>query len=138
MIKTAGEFIKLCSSNDLDDCEKSLSAEAPLNVWADIVENHPSNLIDVAQNRTIPDEIMLKLIESGNEYVRAILAQKRRLKVSLFPVLAIDSNETVRKAVAANAKTPIEIVQDLMSDSVEDVAKVATYNFQLRSSKKFK
>jgi hypothetical protein len=136
MIHTAEEFIRLCLSKDANDCQTSLSSEASLQVWNDVIENYPSNMIDVAQNRTIPDEIMIKLVDRGDKYVRDILAQKRRLTPSLFSVLASDSNEMVRGTIAANAKTPLEIVEQLMSDPVEEVKRIAKYSFQSRSIKK--
>lgn len=132
MIKTANEFISLCSSAEQGDSDLSMSEEAPIEVWNELIDLHPLSLIDIAQNRTIPSEIISKLSVTGDATVRAIIAEKRRLPVHLFPMLASDADEIVRRRIACNAKTPIELVRHLMSDAVRDVADVATYNFNAR------
>ena len=85
----------------------------------------------MAQNRTIPSEIMRILAAQGDEVVRSILAEKRRLPPDLFDLLSKDPSSLVRKKVAANKKTSIDIVRSLVGDVDEEVARVA--EFQLNS-----
>lgn len=135
MIASTIEFIELCDSKLPEDINRSLAEEASLSVWLDIVENYPKRRIDVAQNRTIPEEIIRALAAKGDATVRSILAEKRRLPSDLFSVLSTDKDEIVRQKVAANQKVPIDVLKVLCSDSVEAVATVANYNLQIRLNK---
>ncbi|MFS2164216.1 hypothetical protein [Variovorax sp. Varisp62] len=127
MIKSADEFISLCNSKDESDIARSFADEAPLNVWEDLILNFRSHQIDVAQNRTIPYEVMKVLATQGDELVRSILAEKRRLPVDLFDFLSKDSSSLVRKKIAANKKAPADIVKNLAEDGDDDVARVARF-----------
>ncbi|WP_157632081.1 hypothetical protein [Variovorax sp. CF313] len=131
MIETAQEFVFLCCSKNDSDIARSLSEEASLDVWKDLIFNFKSHQIDVAQNRTIPSEVMRILAAQGDEVVRSILAEKRRLPPDLFDLLSKDPSSLVRKKVAANKKTSIDIVRGLVDDVDEEVARVA--EFQLNS-----
>ena len=131
MIETAQEFVFLCCSKNDSDIARSLSEEASLDVWTDLIFNFKSHQIDVAQNRTIPSEIMRILAAQGDEVVRSILAEKRRLPPDLFDLFSKDPSSLVRKKVAANKKTSIDIVRSLVDDVDEEVARVA--EFQLNS-----
>lgn len=133
MIKSADEFIKLCSSPNAAEINKTLTDNAAIETWTEIIETCPERRIDVVQNRTIPDEIMRILSSCDDSTVRSLIAQKRRLTPDMFLVLARDPDETVRRAIAANRKTPIEIVRHLTTDSIESVASVADYNLRERS-----
>lgn len=133
MIRTAAEFVELCESHDPEDINKTLSESAVFEIWVEIVESYPERRIDVAQNRTIPQEIILILASCGDETVRSLIAQKRKLPVDLFSKLAEDPEETVRRKIAANQKTPLEVLQNLTSDPIESVASVAQYNLRERS-----
>ncbi|HEV2611048.1 MAG TPA: hypothetical protein VGU61_12335, partial [Noviherbaspirillum sp.] len=111
---------------------KTLSDNAALEIWVEVIENYPERRIDVAQNRTIPEEVMQILASFDDATVRSLIAQKRRLVPDLFPLLARDQDETVRIAIAANQKIPLELVRSLTTDSIESVASVAEYNLRER------
>ena len=132
MIISAEEFLDLCSSTDPEDMNKTLSDNAALETWVAIIEKYPERRIDVAQNRTIPREIMQILASCEDRRVRSLLAQKRQLIPDLFPLLAADSDETVRRAIAANQKTSCALLRSLTTDTVESVASVAQYNLRER------
>ncbi|WP_144299058.1 hypothetical protein [Variovorax paradoxus] len=127
MISSAREFMLLCASQRESDIAKSLQDEAPFKVWEDLILHYKSYQIDVAQNRTIPAEIMKALANQGDEIVRSILAEKRRLPTDLFHFFSRDSSPLIRKIIAANQKTPIDIVKYLTGDEDEDVASVARF-----------
>lgn len=127
MINSAQEFIFLCNSQQPSDITRSLREDASLEVWRDLVINFRTYEIDVAQNEKIPDEIISILIDQGNEVVRAILAEKRRLPVNFYYLLFKDPSSLVRKKIAANRKTPIHIVKNLVHDIDDDVASVAKF-----------
>ena len=129
------EFFRLCDSKSSWDANRSFVEEASLSVWLDIVEKFPERRIDVAQNKTISEEVVRALVVKGDATVRSILAEKRRLPSDLFSVLSTDKDEIVRKKVAANQKIPFDVLKVLCSDSVEGVAAVANYNLQRRLGK---
>lgn len=133
MITSVDEFLSLCASGKLVDINRSLQDEASIEIWMELVSNFSPHQIDVAQNRTIPPEIMRILATQGDEVVRTILAEKRKLPVDIFGLLANDSSELVRKKIAANQKTPIEIVENLANDENEDVSRVAKFRLSSRS-----
>lgn len=132
MIRSAEEFIKLYLSQDPEEINKTLSDSAALETWVEVIERYPERRIDVAQNRTISEEVMQTLASCDDSTVRSLIAQKRRLAPDLFPLLARDPDETVRRAIAANQKTPLELVRILTTDSIESVASVAEYNLRER------
>ncbi len=133
MIRDAEEFIKLCLGQDPEEINKTLSDNAALETWFEVIKKYPGRRIDVAQNRTIPEEVMRILASCDDPTVRSLIAQKRRLVPDLFSLLARDPDETVRRAIAANQKTPLELVRGLTADSIESVASVAEYNLRERS-----
>jgi hypothetical protein len=135
MIRSAREFSMLCLSQDLEAVNKTLSENADLATWAEIIESNPERRIDVAQNRTIPSEIMRILASCDDPNVRSLIAQRRNLALDLFSKLAGDSDEMVRRKIAANQKAPLDIVRVLSADPVESVASVAQYNLRSRSEK---
>ncbi|MDH6593899.1 hypothetical protein M2165_003788 [Variovorax sp. TBS-050B] len=106
------------------------------SVWEDVISSYRSHHMDVAQNRTIPPEVMRLLCQHGNEAVRATWADKRRLPEDLLRSLSDDPSSLVRKKIAANAKSPIDSVKKLALGSDEDVARVAM--FRLKSSDRVK
>lgn len=133
MIRSADEFIKLCSSQDPEEINRTLSDDAAIETWVEVIKKYQERRIDVAQNRTIPYEVMRVLASCDDPTARSLIAEKRRLAPDLFPLLARDRDETVRRTIAANQKTPLELVKILTTDSVESVASVAEYNLRERS-----
>jgi hypothetical protein len=111
---------------------RTLRDEAPLSVWKDLISNFEPYLIDVAQNGTIPEEIFKDLIHRGDERIRSILAEKRRLPSCFFDFLSNDASPLVRKAIAANRKAPIDVLKRLVLDQDEGVARVAKYQLKER------
>ncbi|MGJ7565569.1 hypothetical protein ACSFBM_17085 [Variovorax sp. GB1R11] len=83
MIASAGEFLSLCASEQLVDINR-FQDEASLEVWMELVSNFISHRIDVVQNRTIPPKIIRILANQGDEVVREILTEKRRLPVDFL------------------------------------------------------
>lgn len=132
MIESAERFRALCSSQDQMDVDRSLSDPASLDVWVEIINTDAARHLDVAQNRTIPDEIKRMLVEKGNPTVRSMIAEKRKLPPDLFFVLSRDSDSFVRRKIAANAKTPPEILRHLLQDVDENVARIARYSVENR------
>lgn len=136
MILTAQEFVDLCASQVPNEAQRTITDSASLEVWMQIIGEYPSMCIDVAQNRTIPNEVFLLLAKCDDAIARSIIASKGKLPIDLFSVLASDADERVRRAIAAHKKTPPDILEKLTGDAVESVASVALYN-RKKSSKPF-
>jgi hypothetical protein len=98
------------------------SDEAPLEVWRDLIKNHPDMKSWVAHNKTVPMEILEVLSTDRESDVRNAVARKRKLTKAMFERLARDADEGVRLAVAYNANTPDEVLQLLVDDSWDQVA----------------
>lgn len=130
MINTAEEFNLLCLSNVEEDLARSMQTEASVEIWREILNIYPKRIIDVAQNKTIPPEIMKEIVLVGNEMARSIIAERRKLPGELFLLLSNDPSEIVRRKIAGNKKTPLDILFKLKNDSIENVAAVAEYNLK--------
>ena len=133
MIFSAAEFLKLCASDDPQDMLRSISESASQDIWNELIKSHRSRWIDIAQNRTIPEDIVRFLASCDDSFVRAVIAEKRNIPLDLFFVLSRDDYEIVRRKIASNRKVPDEVLFFLTSDPVESVASVADYNWGLRS-----
>jgi hypothetical protein len=122
MIQSAAEFIRLRTSSAKADYDRAATDEAPLEVWRDLIKNHPDMKSWVAHNKTVPMEILDVLSTDRESDVRNAVARKRKLTKALFEKLARDADEGVRLAVAYNANTPDEVLRLLVDDSWDQVA----------------
>lgn len=127
MINSAEEFVALRSSDAKSEYDRAAQDEASAEVWNEVIERYPEYRKWVAHNKTVPVEILAKLVEY-DAGVRVFVAMKRRLPGDLFERLSKDPEATVRQTIAANAKTPIEILRNLAMDEDEDVARIARHN----------
>ncbi|WP_055744098.1 hypothetical protein [Brevibacillus choshinensis] len=59
--------------------------EAPLDVWNEIIQNYPDMSFWVAQNKSVPVEILYILANHPEERVRIIVALKNKLPEELAP-----------------------------------------------------
>lgn len=133
VIVSATEFLKLCASDNPLDTQRSISDTASQDTWDELIKNHRYRWIDIAQNRTIPAEIVRFLATCDDSLVRAVIAENRNIPLDLFSELSKDVDEIVRRKIASNGKTPDEVLFALTSDLVESVASVAAYNWKRRS-----
>ena len=96
--------------------------EASVDVWLDLVVRFPEMRSWVAQNKTIPLDVLAILASDPDPDIRASVAMKNKLSGSLFATLASDTNESVRERIAYNKKTPIAVLHQLANDSSELVS----------------
>ena len=122
MIQSAAEFIRLRTSSAKADYDRAATEDAPIEVWRDLLENHPDMKSWVAHNKTVPIEILEVLSTDRESDVRNAVARKRKLTKPLFKRLARDADEGVRLAVAYNENTPDEVLQLLVDDPWDQVA----------------
>ncbi len=132
MIESAVHFLNLCHSEASDDATRSMAETASLSIWIEVLDNYPTLWADVAQNRTIPPEVVERLAADGDERVRWLIAEKRKLPSTVFARLASDLDPGVRQRIAANQKTPITLLEKLVRDVNQDVSSVAKFNLRRR------
>jgi hypothetical protein len=125
MIESAEQFIRLRSSEDPAEYNRAAQEEASLEVWREVIDRYPGYRFWVAQNKTVPIEILAVLAMDRLADVREMVARKRKLTSDLQVKLAQDPNETVRLAIATNAKICEAALNILVEDKWEPVRDVA-------------
>ncbi|MFI5690044.1 hypothetical protein [Streptomyces sp. NPDC051636] len=125
MIQSAEEFIRLRSSEDPDEQRRASAASASLEVWRDIVDRHPEARFWVAQNKTVPLEILRTLATDPDPKVRSMVAMKRKVTPDILADLAGDPNESVRLTVARHRLAPRSVLERLLFDSWAEIREVA-------------
>jgi hypothetical protein len=121
MIETAEEFIRLRTSMDPDEYERTWRERAPLAVWFDLVVRYPGMRTWVILNETVPNAILVLLSRDDDWRVRAMVASRRTLSLELFEKLARDPNPDVRLRIACNSMTPYHVLLWLLDDDVDRV-----------------
>ncbi|HEY0735209.1 MAG TPA: HEAT repeat domain-containing protein [Herpetosiphonaceae bacterium] len=116
MIESAEQFIELRLSTDQADYHRAAHDEAPFAVWHRVIEVYPSFRFWVAQNKTVPVEILEVLSEDPDPDVRGMVARKRKLPEHLQLKLAADHDVTVRSGIAWNAKATKAVLEYLAHD----------------------
>lgn len=119
MITSAEEFIRLRTSSKSEEYNRAAQEDAPLEVWFELVKNHPEMKEWVIHNKTIPVEILEYMVEDPDPQVRADIAQKRKLSTHIFDTLAQDPDERVKYALAYNTKNTLEDVLKISSQGSE-------------------
>jgi len=125
MIESAAEFIRLRTSEVMEEYNRAAHDEAPLEVWWELVREHPDFKVWVVHNKTVPLEILDALSRDDDAAVRCEVARKRKASPEILERLARDPHESVRHAVVYNAKTPDAILRLLVDDSWDTVAAAA-------------
>lgn len=116
MIATSDEFKRLRESAEPSEYIRAASDEAPVEVWREIVAEMPEMRFWVAQNKTVPIEILEDLARCSGVDVRCMVARKRKITESIGLILAEDGDETVRAALARNPKLPKAVQNVLLGD----------------------
>ena len=126
MIKSAEEFIKLRHSEIPEEYHRAAHDEAVINVWEEVLEKYPDMAFWVAQNKTVPIEVLEELAKHQDSKVRDMVARKRKIPESLTFVLANDKDASVRHALANNGKVTESVLCILVNDPWETVRERAT------------
>ncbi len=116
MIDSVDEFIRLRGSSDSRDYRRSVTDEAPEQVWLDIVREHPGERVGVVQNKTVPLSVLHVLAVDADPRVRFMVAMKRKLTPEILDILALDTDESVRMQVARHRNTSAASLQMLLDD----------------------
>ena len=115
-LRSASEFVQLRESTTESDYRRAATETAPLGVWQEIIRDYPEMRFWVAQNKTVPLEVLRVLAGDEDPRVRSMVASKRKLDQETLAKLARDSDEAVRAAVARNPKTTPDVLAMLKDD----------------------
>jgi len=126
MINSATEFILLRESTVVEEYTRAATDDAPLEVWLELVHAHPDMRFWVAQNKTVPTEILEILAKDDDARVRSMVASKRKTSRGLLTGLTADPHDSVRHSVVRNPAAPLEALRLLADDSWETIRRVAT------------
>lgn len=117
MITSADEFVRLRTSEVMEEYNRAAHDEATDEVWIDVIARFPDMKKWVAHNKTVPLKILELLSRDPDPEVRWYVATKRKATPEIMSRLADDVEEGVRHRIACNAKTPQEILERLAYDS---------------------
>lgn len=130
MIESADEFKRLRESENSEEYSRASQEEAKIEVWEEVLNVYPNMAFWVAQNKTVPIEILAKLATNNDSKVRSMVASKRKIPESLMLSLAQDKDESVRHALANNGKVTKRVLETLSNDSWQVVREVALQKIQ--------
>ena len=134
MISSAEEFARLRRRNSHAEQMRASEEEASLTVWLEILAEFPELREWVAENKTVPMEVLEKLAVDADPKVRCVVASKRKLTPALRSQLSQDADSSVRARVVYNAKCEIDTLRVLANDSEPFVKEAATKKLAGRAS----
>lgn len=123
-IHSADEFVRLRYSNDPADYQRAAGEEVAVGVWRDVIDRYPDARMWVAQNKTVPLEILADLVSDADAEVRHMVAMKRKLTSELLDQLAMDGDEAIRMRAAMHKNVAEETLQRLCDDSWDRIREV--------------
>jgi hypothetical protein len=121
MINSAEEYVELRSSTDPDQYRRAAHDEAPTDVWLDVISRFPDYRFWVAQNKTVPLEVLARLAKDPDPGVRSMVSMKRKLTADILELMASDPHDPVRLSVAGHRATPRHVLERLLDDPWVDV-----------------
>lgn len=121
MIESAEEFKRLRESDIPEEYHKAAHAEADIGVWEAVLQHHKTMAFWVAQNKTVPVEILEKLAKHEDSRVRSMVASKRKIPESLMLTFVSDSSSSVRHSLVNNGKVTERVLSVLAKDSWQAV-----------------
>ncbi len=89
----------------------------------------------VAQNKTVPYEVLEILANHNDADVRSMVACKNKLKEALLLKLASDQDDSVRMSVARHKKATVDVLNQLTDDSWDEISIVASARIKSGSYK---
>jgi hypothetical protein len=119
VITSAEEFVKLRTSEDPAEYWRAAHEPASIEIWRDVVEQYPDMRFWVAQNKTVPLEILELLATDADSRVKHMVLVKRKITPAILDILSRDADENIRAGVARNGRTNLETVEMLSRDPSE-------------------
>ena len=134
MIESVEEFVRLRSSEMMDEYWRAAHEEAPVEIWMQVVERFPEYRFWVAQNKTVPLQVLERLAHDTDTRVRSMVASKRKLSPDLQRLLSKDADASVRQRLAYNAKCAVDVLRLLSNDLDPDVRDAASRKLKEREN----
>jgi hypothetical protein len=78
MIGSADEFVRLRSSENPDEYHRAANEDASAETWLDVIDRHPDMRFWVAQNKTVPLDILELLRHDPDARLRSMVRAKDR------------------------------------------------------------
>ncbi len=125
MITSVQEFLSLIQDGSESALHRARWDQADSSVWFALIADHPVFTIDVAMNKSLPDEVKSSLAKHCNPRVRYFIAMHSNLTYAVRLRLAKDIDECVRLRIVNNKKTPMNIIDMLKFDPSPLVREVA-------------
>ena len=113
MINTTSEFIKLRNSDIPAEYNRTGIEEAPIDVWMELIENHPDMKVWVARNKSIPMEIINILSLDNDPVIRDAISSKYPLDIEIYQLFSKDADEGIRAKLTYNKGLPLFILKDM-------------------------
>ncbi|WP_143020534.1 HEAT repeat domain-containing protein [Sinosporangium album] len=135
MIESAAEFLALRLGDDPAGYNRAARDSAPLEIWLELVTHHSEAHFWVAQNKTVPIEILRILTASSDWRARSMVAGKNKATPDMLEALAKDDHDAVRHVVAGHRNTPTSTLVILCRDTWKEVRRTAQDNLQKREKK---
>jgi hypothetical protein len=132
MINSAKEFVDLRTSERPEEYLRAARDSSPLEVWFDILRKYPGMKVWVAQNKTVPMQVLQQLAVDADPQVRSAIATKNKLSKDLMLSLAKDSDSSVRERIAYNKNASDDVLLLLLQDTVVSVSEAAAQKLSLR------
>lgn len=104
MISSAQEFKRLRESDIQAEYSRAANEEASIETWLEVLDQYPDLAFWVAQNKTIPIEVLQLLADYQDLNVRNMVARKRKIDTVIFNKLKDDPDTAVRHALMCNSK----------------------------------
>ncbi len=115
VLNNAEEFVRLRTSEDPEEYRRAAHEVATMETWFDVIARYPAMRFWVAQNKTVPHEILTVLTRDEDPKVRSMVARKGKLDARILEELAEDPDDAVRMSVAVNKNTPRRVLENLAS-----------------------
>ncbi len=125
MIESAEEFASLRTSDSREEQRRATWDPAPVQVWWDVIQRFPDLRFWLAQNKTVPLEVLAVLMRDSDTRVRDMVARKRKASQDMLAELGRDSDVGIRIAVAQNVSASAGVLRMLAHDEDERVAAAA-------------
>ncbi|MFF4834317.1 hypothetical protein [Streptomyces sp. NPDC001315] len=132
MIESAEEFVRLRMSGDSADFLRIKQEDAPLDVWLDLVRDHPDMRFWVTFNRHVPPEVLRLLVDDEDWRVRANIAGRKGVPQDILETLSRDDHDAVVSSTASNPGTSTAALTRLSRHPWEDVRKRAREQLEER------
>jgi hypothetical protein len=135
MIESAEEFVRLRMSGDSADFRRIKQEDAPLDVWLDLVRDHPDMRFWVTFNRHVPPEVLRLLVDDDDWRVRANIASRKGVPQDILDTLSRDDHDAVLSSTASNPGTSTDALTRLSRHPWEDVRERAREQLEERQRK---